>query len=296
MLSYYLFAPLLWLLSKLPPAALFTVGDGIAFILNRLVRYRKKTVYANIQKAFPHYSRQMVKATADDFYKILGERIAESAIAISISKKEILKRCPVKDLSMVEKWSSEGKSIVALLGHSGSWEWAGLTASIVTDYPQILALYNPPNNAYWNNWIKKNRERFGMKLVSMRGKGFIQYYKEKQPAKTIHLYVADQSPRGLQGAVWCNFLNSRLPFFSGAARYAVANKCEVIFVKVVRQKRGFYQIEIVPITDGKQPLSAEEITNNFANLLATQIQQSPADWLWSHKRWKHEGKEKSTNI
>lgn len=292
MVSYYLLAPLLWLLSKLPPTALFAVGDAMALVLNKIIRYRRKIVYANIRKAFPALSEKMVKKIADDFYKLLGERIAESAIAISISKKEILKRCVVKDLSVVEKWSREGKSIVALLGHCGSWEWAGLTASIITDYPQIIALYNPPNNPYWNKWIKQNRERFGMKLVSMRGKEFIQYYKSKQAVKSIHLYVADQSPRGLQGVVWCNFLNSRLPFFSGAARYAVANHCEVLFVKVVRQRRGYYQIEIVPITDGQQPLSAEQIINRFAQHLETQIHQSPADWLWSHKRWKHEGKEK----
>jgi KDO2-lipid IV(A) lauroyltransferase len=66
----------------------------------------------------------------------------------------------------------------------------------------------------------------------------------------------------------------------------------VLFVKVVRQRRGYYQIEIVPITDGQQPLSAEQIINRFAQHLETQIHQSPADWLWSHKRWKHEGKEK----
>lgn len=291
MFSYYLLSPLLWLIAKLPAKTLFGIGDGIGFLLNKIIGYRKRTVRSNIQKAFPNFSTEEVNSTANLFYKILGERIAESIMAIGISKQEILKRCTVKDLSIVEKWSSENRSIVALLGHCGSWEWAGLTASLVTDYPQMLALYNPPNNKHWDNWIKRNRERFGMKLVSMRGKGFIQYYKQKQAQKTIHLYVADQSPRGLQGAVWCDFLNSRLPFFSGAARYAVANDCEVLFVKVVQTERGFYQIELVPITNSQKKLSAEEITTQFAALLETQIKKSPHDWLWSHKRWKHEGKE-----
>lgn len=291
MFSYYLLFPWLWLLSKLPPVALFAIGDGIAFLLNHVLSYRKKTVRSNLQKAFPEFSEERIQSTMRDFYNILGERIAESIIALSVSKETILQRCPVKDLGLVNKWSSENKSIVALLGHSGSWEWAGLTASMVTDYSKVFALYNPPNNHYWNKWIKQSRERFGMQLVSMRGKGFIQYYKEKQSNKALHLYVADQSPRGLHGAVWCDFLNSRLPFFSGAARYAVANNCEVLFVKVIRQKRGFYQIETIPITDGKTALSASEITLRFAALLEAQIKQSPADWLWSHKRWKHEGKE-----
>lgn len=291
MFSYYLFFPLLWLIAKLPANNLFGIGDAIGFLLNKVIGYRKKVVRSNIQKAFPNFSIEEVNSTANLFYKILGERIAESIMAIRISKEEILKRCTIKNLSIVEKWSSENRSIVALLGHCGSWEWAGLTASLVTDYPQMLALYNPPNNKYWDNWIKRNRERFGLKLVSMRGKGFIQYYKQKQVQKTIHLYVADQSPRGLQGAVWCNFLNNRLPFFSGAARYAVANDCEVLFVKVVQTKRGFYQIELVPITKSDKKLSAEEITTQFAALLEEQIKSTPHDWLWSHKRWKHEGKE-----
>lgn len=291
MFSYYLLSPLIGLLSKLPSTLLFWVGNGIAFLLNKIIGYRKKVVRSNIQKAFPDFSEKELTATVNQFYKILGEHIVEAVTALSFSREEILKRCSVKDLSVVQNWSREGYSIVALLGHSGSWEWAGLTASIVTDYPQILALYNPPNNTYWDAWIKRSRERFGMRLVSMHGKNFIKYYKEKQTQKTIHLYVADQSPRGLQGAIWCDFLNSRLPFFSGAARYAVANDCKVLFVKVVRKKRGFHQIEIVPITTEEKKYSAEEITTRFAQLLEAQIQSSPADYLWSHKRWKHEGKE-----
>jgi KDO2-lipid IV(A) lauroyltransferase len=291
MFTYYLWSLLLQALSRLPASALFLLGSAAGFILNKVVRYRKKTVLLNIRKAFPQYTESQVKETANQFYGILGERIAESIKAISISKEEILQRCAIKDLQVLKKWSSEGKSIVALLGHCGSWEWAGLAASIATDYPQVLALYNPPNDRYWAKWIKHTRERWGMRLVSMRGKEFIGYYKQPQRVKTIHLYVADQSPRGLQGAVWCSFLNSRLPFFSGAARYAVTHRCAVLFVKIVRIKKGYHQIEIVPMFSGDEPVTAEKIIETYAVLLEKQIYENPADWLWSHKRWKHQERE-----
>ncbi|MCS6818621.1 MAG: lysophospholipid acyltransferase family protein [Chitinophagales bacterium] len=282
--------PLLSLLSRLPSSLLYAFGDVCAFFLAHVIRYRRRLVMSNLHRAFPEKSMEERRVIAEKFYRILGERIAESIMALSMSKEEILKRCCVKDLSIVEQWSKENFSIVALLGHCGAWEWAALTASIVTDYPMVVALYSPPRNKYWDEWINKIRGRFGLKLISMRGSAFANYYRYGVSCKAIHLFLADQSPGGLQGAVWCRFLNSNLPFLSGPARFAAAHQCKILYVEVVRLRRGYYEIRLTPIDIPVTAAQHQEITCRYAKLLEAQIYRLPEDWLWSHKRWKHADK------
>ena len=62
----------------------------------------------------------------------------------------------------------------------------------------------------------------------------------------------------------------------------------VIFLKAKRVGRGKYNAKFVSITENPSSLEEGEITNRFASLLEEEIIQSPADWLWSHRRWKRD--------
>ena len=53
MISYYLLVPILLAFSYLPSAVLYKLAEVIAFVLDKVVRYRRKVVMANLLQAFP---------------------------------------------------------------------------------------------------------------------------------------------------------------------------------------------------------------------------------------------------
>jgi KDO2-lipid IV(A) lauroyltransferase len=60
----------------------------------------------------------------------------------------------------------------------------------------------------------------------------------------------------------------------------------VVFFAVKKIKRGYYEIELKLITEDPKKLRYGEITEAHTRLLEHEIIGNPANWLWSHKRWK----------
>jgi KDO2-lipid IV(A) lauroyltransferase len=62
--------------------------------------------------------------------------------------------------------------------------------------------------------------------------------------------------------------------------------CPVIFINMVRVKRGCYKIKFTLITDKPSECEDGFITNRYAQLIESSVRDNPENWLWSHKRWK----------
>ena len=68
-------------------------------------------------------------------------------------------------------------------------------------------------------------------------------------------------------------------------------KYPVLYLVVQRSSRGHYTLTFEMLTDGTKPALTGEaqfpVTALFAQKLEATIRRSPADYLWTHKRWKH---------
>ena len=64
----------------------------------------------------------------------------------------------------------------------------------------------------------------------------------------------------------------------------------VLYLKVSKVKRGFYEAEFIPISDCVLEENQFEITKRFLKLSEQQILEKPDYYFWTHKRWKHIGK------
>ena len=82
----------------------------------------------------------------------------------------------------------------------------------------------------------------------------------------------------------------KVPVFSGAETMARKMDLAVVFLKVSKVKRGFYQAEFIPITTAGKSTKEHEITDKFLRLTEEQIRERPEHYLWTHRRWKHKDK------
>lgn len=61
----------------------------------------------------------------------------------------------------------------------------------------------------------------------------------------------------------------------------------VVFAKVTKVKRGYYEATLVPITDDPKSLPNYEIIHRYIKEVEKQIYEAPEYYFWTHKRWKH---------
>ena len=65
---------------------------------------------------------------------------------------------------------------------------------------------------------------------------------------TMSGFIADQTPPPDDNAFWTTFLNQDTGFYRGAEKVAIKYDMPVIFINIVKRKRGFYELESVSYT------------------------------------------------
>lgn len=286
---YYIFVwPFIHLISVLPFWLLYGVSDVLFVLIYYVFGYRKKVVSLNLQNAFPGKSAKERKDIEWKFYRHLCDTIVETLKLLTISPWKLRKRVSF-DTHMKElfgKFNSEKKSMVAVMGHCGNWEWAGCAFSLEFEQ-QLYAIYHPLSNKQFDKLLYNMRARFGNKLIAM--KDVLREMIKNKNEVCVNTFIADQTPAP-EGAYWTTFLNQQTPVFFGTEKIARKLNQPVVFVSVVKVKRGHYKVNAKLVSDNPKELQEGEISELHTRILEKDIIAQPYTWLWSHKRWKHTGK------
>jgi len=273
----------------MPFRLIYVFSDFTYFILYYLVRYRRKVVVSNLHSCFPGKSAAELEKLSKQFYHHLSDISLESIKGFSMSKKEIIRRHHLLNPDLADRYFEKGKSIICIPAHFNNWEWGSMSAGIQVKYP-VVAFYKPMSNKAVDNLGKKHRSQFNTSLASV--KRTADTFSEMAKTPTGILMVADQSPSNTKDCYWVDFLNHDTPCLHGPEKYARLNNLPVMYVDIRKVKRGFYELELIEITDNPAMLPDGEITRLYMNHLEQSIQKQPAFWLWSHKRWKYKREKK----
>ncbi len=148
----------------------------------------------------------------------------------------------------------------------------------------VDAAYKPLVDSWAEREMLALRSRFGARMVpSQQLLGDII---QKRNTPRVIALVADQEPVSSERKHWQKFLNRDTAFFLGAEEIARSARYAAFFVKLKRVARGHYQAEFVPLAAaGEQlpPANSPGATRAWSRI---RFANSPADWPWSHKRWK----------
>ena len=74
--------------------------------------------------------------------------------------------------------------------------------------------------------------------------------------------------------------------FTGTERIGRKVDAVIYYAEMKRIKRGYYPCNMHKITDDVKSMPEFEPTRIYMKLLQESIEEAPAFWLWTHKRWK----------
>lgn len=272
-------------ISHLPYRVLYFVSNIVYLFTYYIIGYRKKVVRKNLTNSFPHLSHAELLSIEKKFYKHFADFLVESAKSVSISDKAIKERCALINPEILHKYFDEGKSVIVLCGHYNNWEYYAVGIAQQMKHTTIAA-YKPLKNKFFDDVILKSRQRFGMKMMSMREiPRYFANNKMEQP--TLSIMVNDQSPSNPKTAYWNTFLNQDTGWMKGAEKLAAKYDQAVLFGCIRKKKRGFYEVTFYPISDNVKQEKDGFVLDKHAEYLEMVINEHPEYWLWSHKRWKH---------
>lgn len=271
-------------LSLLPLSLLYSIAAFCYYLLYYVIGYRKKVVRENLMNAFPEKSLEEIIKIEKKFFRYLSDLVFEVIKMSSISQAELRKRFKFSNLDLVEAYFNRGESVLACTGHYGNWEWGMLALGIHLSKTAYV-IYKPLNNSIFGDWFYKMRSKFGNEFIAMRQTLRVLTTVKNEP--TMFCFASDQSPVRGESHYWIDFLNQPTSALLGLEKIALQTNRPIFYFRLKVIKRGYYEVNCVPVCLKPDETSGHQITDMHFALLEDIIKEEPAYWLWSHRRWKN---------
>lgn len=284
---YYIIYGFLYLVSLLPLRVLYFFGDGIYGLVFYIIKYRRDVVMNNLKIAFPDRTAKERMRIAKDFYHNFIDTFIETIKFISISKKEIQRRS-TGEFEIINAMIEKGRNVHIMAAHQFNWEFTNLLYAMNLKTP-FVGVYMPIANKALDKIFFDFRKQFGTILIS--APDFKNKMHQVFAGQHVLALAADQNPGNPSNAYWVNFMGKPAPFVTGPAKGAVKYNTAVVYVGFQKIKRGYYHFTATLLAENGSDYTPQQLTVMYKNEVEKIIRRDPANYLWSHRRWKYDWKE-----
>jgi KDO2-lipid IV(A) lauroyltransferase len=278
-------APAAWirLIGALPWPVLYGFASCLAFLAERVVRYRHGQVQEKLTLAFPDAHEARLAEIQHGYYRGFADMLVEIVKSTRMSAAAITERVTIRNVGMVQDFLDRGTPVLLVAAHQCNWEWMLLALSLELGFP-LDAAYKPLIDNWAEREMLKIRSRFGGRLVPAQTL-LADMIKRREVVRAIAI-VADQEPVSSERKHWTRFLNRDTAFYMGPEEITRVTRYPALFIAMRRLGRGRYEMEFRPLAGEGEALAPGALTERYARLVEEQIRAAPQDWPWSHKRWK----------
>jgi Kdo2-lipid IVA lauroyltransferase/acyltransferase len=279
-----LYISLLKGISRLPFPVMYGLSDLLAFLLHRVVRYRRKVIYTNLRLSFPEKSEKEIKLIIRKFYRYFADMTLETLKGYSISRKTLEKHITFKGFEAMNVYAEQGKSILLFGMHYCNWEWSVFAQLRMKHQSQVTV--NPMrNNPEFEVFLQRVRERWGAKTVPVNKSARLAMGFQAMERPYCLALAADQRPPAIT-EFWTTFMNQEACFNSGVEKIARKTNQPIFFLCTRRTSRGHYEVTFSLLIENPKELSHQEILLIYVREMEKHIREAPEFYLWSHRRWK----------
>ena len=276
---------LLRLIVLLPWHWQMSIGKGLGILLYHASPSRRKVSCVNLSIAFPSLSGEELTKLNKEHFISLGQSLMDSALSWWGSDAQVKKVTHIEGIESFQQAINEGR--VMLVGaHFNSMEIGG---RIFASQAPIHAVYRPHQNELLEYMVAKKRtEHYGKTISKYKIRDMIKSIKNGDAA----WYATDQNFRA-KGSMLIPFFGVDAPTNPSTHRLSKMMKAKVIPIFTMRlmgdasDKRKGYLLRLLPPLENFPTDDDYQDVLRLNQIIEEQIKEFPAQYLWSHKRYKH---------
>ncbi|MEP6548211.1 MAG: lysophospholipid acyltransferase family protein [Gammaproteobacteria bacterium] len=271
------------LLSRLPLRALYVFATVLYLLAFYVVRHRDHVIREQIAKVFPDLPPAERELIHKRYLKNFSDVMMEVLKSVSISAADLCARVRIVNVEAPRRYLDAGQSVLFVTSHLCNWEWLLHGVALQLSYP-VDAAYKPLHDKWAERLMLKVRSRFGARLVPAK-ELLADFLKRRTIVRAVGVN-ADQAPVSTDKRYWTQFLGQETAFYIGAEQIARAMRLPIMYASMRRVRRGYYEVEFKPLWDGREVTPSNTVTERYARACEIDVLKSPADWLWSYRRWR----------
>jgi len=283
---YYLVRFCGFVIRSLPAAVALGVGRFLGTLAYYFDVKHRTLVYTNLKIAFaqtrtPHQLRMISKKCFQSF----GQNVIELLRLPLLNTRLFNEYVKIEGKEHVDQAVAQGKGVILLAMHSGSWELASLSSAML-GHPYKVIVKPQTRFKRLGELLNSYRECNGSVLVE-RGLGMRAFIQGLKNNEVIGM-VVDQG--GKDGELVPLF-NRQASMSVGAIRTALKMGVPVCFAVIVREKGPRHRLIIEPPMQIEQSGNMDkDVLVNLAKVaqrMEHYIREYPHEYMWFYKIWKY---------
>ena len=271
---------IMWLLHFLPLPVLGRFGEFTGSIFYRILPSRRHITLTNLRLCFPELSEAERVEIAKQHFKAYARSVFERSILWWSSEKRVRKLIRVEPGAPLDLIAAG--PVILLCPHFVSLDVAGI--GLVLQTP-ICSIYAPQKNAVFDQALKNGRNRFGLVRLLSRAEGVKPIIRAMREGYGF-LMLPDMD-FGIKDAEFVPFFGIPAATLTAPARISAATNAKVVpVIATMLPNYQGWRVTVHPAWEnypGNDIVAATKFMNTF---LEEQIRKAPADYFWSHRRFK----------
>ncbi|NOR57833.1 MAG: lipid A biosynthesis acyltransferase [Sulfurimonas sp.] len=286
MIGFYAFLALEKFLMFLPRKVRRAFFEGLGYFAYKVSKRYNKVIRQNLQFIYGEdIDEEFIQKVAKNSFRQLLLNFLYTMEIRYYSIEELSKKITFENDEVLKKVKEQGRPIIFVTSHYGSWELAGAMLSALRE--PIMIVYKKMKNKYFEDYLLSSRSKSRMQYVERKGatRGIL---KRLRSGGAIAILIdANVNKRE---AITVDFLGKPTSQIQTTAYFARKFNAALIPALIHTEDSENYTIkfydEIIPPKTDNEKEDIRVSTQMQTDWLSAEILKAPEPWFWLHRRFK----------
>jgi KDO2-lipid IV(A) lauroyltransferase len=286
-LAYIGYRVAIAILARLPLWFSRPLGRGLSYAFYAYGGRRRDYMLVNLRIAFPDWSEDVLHSVGRETFVHFAWNLIDIARSSRWSNQELEEHVAFEGLERLTTALAKGKGAMLLTLHMGNFE-IGVRGIALTGI-DFTAVGRPMRNIYLRDYIFRQRERTGSKMIFQRNVApqLLRALKKGHAVPVLN----DQYVRRQRG-VMAPLFGVRCSTSHGIAALALRSGAAIVPVYTWRKgEEDLHRISFLPEIPVReledQKATIQGLTEDCNAVLEGLIREHPEQWMWSHRRFRY---------
>jgi len=256
------------------------LGAFIGKKLGPIFRSNSK-IQNNLEKSNIGESDNERKIIIENMWGNYGRILSEYIYLKQFKKNNFNQFIEVGGLDYLKEIKKNNEQVIFVSGHFNNFELMAMEIEKVGI--NLCAIYRPLNNPFLNIIMERIRKKYVCKNQIKKGRRgtreLVNLFKKKF---SIALMIDQRVSEGDN----IEFFNRLAKTTTIPAQFAKKYGCNIVPVYIERHKKFHFKLSFDRPIKFNDKLDTKEISLKLNQILEKMILKNPAQWIWSHDRWK----------
>ncbi len=261
----------------------YRIASGLGYLIGKTFGpfFRsKKIIIDNLSKFDKSLTPEKIKNISQEMWGNYGRILSEYPFISKFRKGDLDKYITIENSQKLEEIKN-GEPVIFISAHFSNFE---LMAMIIERAGvNLCAIYRPLNNKMVNSIMEPLRTKFICKRQIKKGisgvRDSLKFFKQ---GYSIAMMIDQRVSEGEK----INFFNYPALTSTIPAQFVKKFKCKIQPVHIERYDEVFFRVTFDEKITFKPNADENSISLELNKWLEKKIRKNPAQWIWSHDRWK----------